>query len=436
MPAGLRKHLRICIALMLAGTGVASAQLPVPSGSFRVGRVTYSWSYPSWGSYPSSSIHPSPAKEHVGSATDREFVVYVWYPAARTTRQSPTAEYVDQFLSVQAVVPAPVLEQLFRPAPYSKLHSQLPVTHAVTNAGIAPGSARYPLVLFSHGLGNPTAIYTAEIEDLVSHGYIVAAIEHPPDTAFTILSSGAIVRYAQDEWSAASAKPGGYVAHVKQRIDDAWVPDIKFTLDQLLRLDSGTPPKAPFAGRLDRTKIAALGHSMGGLATVRACQVDARIRACINQDADVAGSPFPDQLHEDLKQPLLYFTAATSNVFRDSFTHPSEKELADMGTTRAQYDQDVARVQKNQNDAMAGVAGGSYRIVIDIPSFIHRTFSDLPLLEARYDNSKAEQALANFRLAESYTLAFLDRYLKGQSGKLLDQPSPYEGVRVDRSTTR
>jgi hypothetical protein len=93
-----------------------------------------------------------------------------------------------------------------------------------------------------------------------------------------------------------------------------WAPDIRFVITELSYHDRAQSLKAPLAGRLDLQRVGALGHSMGGLAAVRACQLDSRIAACMNHDADIAGSPFvrssPD---EPLRKPLLFFTAATAN---------------------------------------------------------------------------------------------------------------------------
>src|SRR5262249_55927715 len=137
-----------------------------------------------------------------------------------------------------------------------------------------------------------------------------------------------------------------------------------------------------------------------------------------------------------LRQPLLFFTAATANVFKDRFVRPTDEDLKRMNTTRSQYDADVARVQRNQAAALASVKGGSYRVLIDIPSFVHRTFSDLTLLAAD-DGPQRDESLANFRIAQSYTRAFFDKYLKGQRDTLLDRPSsPNARVRVDRWESR
>jgi hypothetical protein len=177
---------------------------------------------------------------------------------------------------------------------------------------------------------------------------------------------------------------------------------------------------------------------MGGLAAVRACQLDSRITACMNQDADIAGSPFvrnsPDQ---PLRKPLLFFTAATANVFKGSFIEPTDEALASMRTTRAQYDADVKRVQMNQNDALTGTEAPSYRVLIDRPSFTHRSFSDLTLLAAYNDAALSVDAVRDLDIATSYTRAFFDKHLTGVARTLLDRAAaPDQGVRVDRFSAR
>ena len=307
-------------------TGPTAAQLPAPSGPFGVGRAAYDWTDSS-----RRDVHS------LDGVTSRRLMVHVWYPAQQMPSQRGTAAYIENFSAVQKALPKVALEGLFRPAPYSLIEqSGLPATHAVADAIMPASPARFPTIVFSHGLGIPSSLYTAEIQDLVSHGYVVAAIDHTYDAAFTVFPDGRLVTYARDAWNTESAKPNGYVAYVRTRLN-VWVPDIQYVIGQLVRYDRTLSLGAPFAGRLDLQRIGALGHSMGGLAVVRACQQEPRIRACINQDADIAGSPFIETPAERLRQPLLFFTAATSNVFRDSFVRPSDEELARMKSTRAQY---------------------------------------------------------------------------------------------------
>ena len=400
--------------------------LPAPTGPFGVGRIAYHWT-------DSSRADPlSP-----GEGAHREIMVHISYPAARPMTSRQTAPYIDAFAAVSKAVPREALEGLFRPAAYAVIERSLPETHTVEGAAMPSSTEKYPVLLFSHGLGNPSALYTASIEDLVSSGYVVAAIDHTYDTTFTVFPGARVVVYARQAWQTESQKPNGYINYVKKRIEEAWAPDIRFVLGQLVRLDGDASLSAPFSGRLDLERVGAFGHSMGGLAAVRACQLEVRILACMNQDADIAGSPFIDPPTGDgLRQPLLFFTAATANVFKDSFVRPTDEDLRRMNRTRSQYDAEVARVQRNQNAALASVRGGSYRVFIDIPSFTHRTFSDLTLLAAD-DGPQRDESLANFRIAQSYTRAFFDKYLKGQRDTLLDRPSsPNARVRVDRWESR
>jgi hypothetical protein len=410
-------------ALILSTAVVAQVRptLPPPTGPLAVGRMTYYWT---------DSARAEPLSPREGAR--REIKVHVWYPAAPAQARRPTVPYIESFPSITQAVSRQALEGLFRPASYAALEQSLPATHTVEGAAMPATRDKHPVLLFSHGLGNTSELYTAEIEDLVSHGYVVAAINHTYEAAFVVFPRDRVVVYARQAWQDESQKPNGYVQYVKKRIEEAWVPDLRFVLGQLERLDAA--PSSPLSGRLDLTRVGAFGHSMGGLAIVRACQLESRLLACMNQDADIAGSPFIEpQSTDGLRQPLLFFTAATSNVFRESFVRPSDETLKQMNTTRARYNADVARVQQNQSTALASVKGGSYRVYIDIPSFIHRTFSDLTLLAT--DEPQKGESLANFRIAQSYTRAFFDKHLRGLQNTVLDAQSSRDArVRVDRWT--
>jgi predicted dienelactone hydrolase len=399
--------------------------LPQPTGSFAVGRIDFHW------------IDQSRPEPHAsGPDARRELMVHVWYPAAHMDGQTPTRmPYIQHFAAVQRVVAREVLENLFRPSSYSRLEAEgLPESSAIPGAGMPPAPERWPVLIFSHGLGNPTALYTAALQDLASHGFVVAAIDHTFDNAFTVISESRIVPYAREAWSKASAEPGGVVAYVRARIEEMWAPDIRFVIDQLTRDDRTRFLAAPFSGRLDLQRLGAIGHSVGGLAAVRACQLDPRIRACANQDADVAGSPFVTRASDQhLNVPLLFFTAATANVFKQGFVHPSDEDLTKMKRTRAQYEADVKRVQTTQRDALVSVAAPSYRVQIDRPSFVHRSFSDLTLIAEHYEPAQRYEARRDFEIAQHYVRAFFDKHLRGARETVLEREvAPFPGVRLDR----
>lgn len=396
-------------------------KLPVPTGPFAVGRVDYHWS---------DDARPEPLSKRPGA--HRELMLSVWYPAGRSVSRAPTASYLVDFKAIQSVVSERDIKELFRPADSAIRESGFPKTHAIENASMPASPTRYPVLVFSHGLGLIRAVYTAELEDLASHGYVVAAIDHTYDTAFTAFPGGRFVLYAQETWDRESKKPGGFLNFVKERVE-VWALDTRFLIDQLARYDRTPSLGAPFAEHLDLRRLGAFGHSVGGLASVRACQIDQRIRACMNQDSDIFGSPFI--VDGTLGQPLLFFIATTADVSSEQKVHPTDAQLASLKMTRSEYDSQIRQAQKNQIDALSGVRGGSYRVTLSgLPGVTHRIFSDLPLIAAAGDLSKEAESFHNFNLAESYVRAFFDKTLKGDGKTLLEAganpPDPL--VRVDR----
>ncbi len=55
---------------------------------------------------------------------------------------------------------------------------------------MAGGGGRFPVVLFSPGSGGARTQNTAWAEELASHGYLVAALDHPYDSAAVVLTDG------------------------------------------------------------------------------------------------------------------------------------------------------------------------------------------------------------------------------------------------------
>jgi predicted dienelactone hydrolase len=69
--------------------------------------------------------------------------------------------------------------------------------------------------------------------------------------------------------------------------------DNRYALTQLLKYAETRSLGAPFFGRVDLEDIGAFGHSIGGLTAVRTCQIDLRIKACMDQDStDYRGSAY------------------------------------------------------------------------------------------------------------------------------------------------
>src|SRR5439155_7103170 len=65
-------------------------------------------------------------------------------------------------------------------------------THAALDAPPLAGRSKLPLLLFSHGYTGLASAYTALLEDLASHGYVVLSVVHPYESVATTLSDGSI----------------------------------------------------------------------------------------------------------------------------------------------------------------------------------------------------------------------------------------------------
>lgn len=84
--------------------------------------------------------------------------------------------------------------------------------------------------------------------------------------------------------------------------------DLEFVLDEMERLNRGADTQ--LAGKLDMTRVALAGHSLGGLTTILGVERDVRFRAGIVIDGAVPQTPM-----NDTDTPMLLLAAG-----RDTWT--------------------------------------------------------------------------------------------------------------------
>ena len=121
----------------------------------------------------------------------------------------------------------------------------------------APAGTTFPVLVFGHGLGGNPKRYIDLLRPIASAGYIVVAPTFPLSNSATV--GGATVT---DE----PQQPG----------------DLRFAMDQVVAL--GAQPGNPLAGIVDGTRLAAAGHSLGGITTLDYAYgsgFDRRLRAAI-----------------------------------------------------------------------------------------------------------------------------------------------------------
>jgi pimeloyl-ACP methyl ester carboxylesterase len=297
-----------------------------------------------------------------------------------------TAPYLPDFDRVLPKLSPVRISGMFRPSTFRGI-DLLPQTEVVENARITPGKQRFPLLLFSHGWGNSTFLYTAELEDIVSHGYIVVAVDHPYDTNYTVFPDRDVIFFAQDRFDTETKKPKGFINYARDRVE-VMGDDNKFALTEILKYANTRSRQAPFYNRVDEREIGAFGHSIGGLAAARTCQIDTRVDACVDQDSDDdRGSPFiATPLDQTEKQPFLLFVVSSADLWSPATVNPSDADLAAQKITRQDYLALLKEHQKNETDQLGGIPGGSYRVMLfGLPGFIHRSFTDQTLLDFSED---------------------------------------------------
>jgi dienelactone hydrolase len=230
-------------------------ELPLPTGPFPVGTVLYDWTDDS-------------REEQWSGAPDkrRELVVQVWYPAD-PIRGHQAEPYVPDFDRLQKS-----LNQYWPGMPNFK-------TRAVLGVSLSLAQERYPVLIFSHGMNSARFLYTALLEELASHGYIVAAIDHTywgPGVAF---SSGRIVPY-EDGMDARDKLTADEYDQMMWAGVSVMVADEVFVENRIAQLDSDPAVSNLLRNRLDLSRVGVVGHSMGGQAATRACLEYAVFKAC------------------------------------------------------------------------------------------------------------------------------------------------------------
>jgi pimeloyl-ACP methyl ester carboxylesterase len=158
------------------------------------------------------------------------------------------------------------------------------VVHAVDDTPLSDERPRFPVLLFSPAFGQMPTEYTALLEDIASHGYVVVGINPSYFTPVTVFPDG---------------RQAGFHLTWDTILEDyfpTWVADMTFVLDQVAKLDAEAG--GPFSGRLDTTRVGAFGHSYGGAAAAGACHLDPRIKAGIDLDGSPRGHPFAWRLEQ------------------------------------------------------------------------------------------------------------------------------------------
>jgi len=384
-------------------------RFPNPSGPYEIGTLTYHW--------------VDANRPEIFSADPnarRELMVQIWYPAKGASSSSPRAPYVQDPNALAAALarlkhlPVFIFGQL-----------KYVTTHAIPSAPVADGKANYPVLVFLEGAIGFRQMNTFQVEELVSHGYIVAAIDQPYTAASVVFPDGhqlpglsldKMIPLIHQSYSPAEKAPTLDGRTFENGVAGYLAQDVIFTLDQLTALNQADPI-AILTGRLDLQHIGTFGVSLGGIVGSEACLLEPRLRACLVMDA-----PIPiDVVRSRLQQPTMWMT-------RDAETMRLERHRAGGWS-----ESDISEHQTTMRSTFENLKGDGY--FVQVPGMFHVNLTDLPYwspllswlgITGPIDGERAHHII------NAYSLAFFDRHLKGHPVPMLDGPaSPYPEARFE-----
>lgn len=206
-----------------------SIRLLTPTGRFPVGTISYEWTD------TTRNIHIT---SHSGDK--RTICVQLWYPAN---------------IDSQSI-----------PAPYSALSKDYRqvTSHSYLRPSFTDQIKQAPLLLFSPGRGTERFLYTTLIEELASHGYIVASVDMP-DIGYVLYADGLILTP-----STAYKPPRGMMGGPYEKVDQFFeVPtqlgyeDLSFAYHKIAELNAHDPHHR-FRDKINLDQLGIFGHSLGG----------------------------------------------------------------------------------------------------------------------------------------------------------------------------
>lgn len=315
----------------------------------------------------------------------REMMVQVWYPATPAA-SAPRDLYMPEYRQL-----APALANEFGLPAFIGGHFNLASSPARRDAPADLSSAPYPVIMFSHGWAGVRTQNTAQIVELVSHGYVVIAIDHAYGATAVVFPDGRIA-YNDPNALPADVSDEEYAAAADQ-LSTWWSADLSYTLDQAATWNSD----GPLAGLLNLETVGFMGHSTGGGTIVETCWRDPRCDAGVG--LDVWMRPVAQEaVDAGLSVPFIY-------LYSEAWITGGRIERLD------------ALLANSSADSYSlGIAGTD-----------HYDFTDFPLLTPLLQQAGLSVGPIGFErmqmIVTDYQLAFFNQYLKGIPSDLLADPT-------------
>lgn len=268
---------------------------------------------------------------------------------------------------------------------------------------------RFPVIVFSHGLGASRFFYSTICLEMASRGFVVAAVEHRDKSACSTFY------YASPE-ERKSNKPTrvkfqriplgkNHLASRQKQVRHR-AGECENTIDLLEKLNAGKQIEnimggyfdlSQFKDRLDMSQLVMMGHSFGGGTALRALGNDSRFKVGVVLDAWVFSIKDDEDLLTKVTQPLIFINTQTFQIAPN-----------------------VAVMQKFME---GGPAEKTERLAFTIRRSTHEQQSDTPFLVGSWQNllmKKIDSATA-MKINNHLILRFLQKHIGLPSGKMSEE---------------
>ncbi|WP_260195759.1 alpha/beta hydrolase family protein [Actinophytocola gossypii] len=336
--------------------------LPDPTGRHEVGVTSV---------YLNDTSRPDPWMSDVDS---RELMVSLFYPTASTA--GPVKKYLTPAESRALLADGGITT-----VPPDALSTVR--TNAVVDARPSGRPRSRPLVVLSPGFKKPRATLSSIAEDLASHGYVVAVVDHTYENVVTTFPDGRVTD---------CAACGQYDLPFWRKLSRGRAADVSFVLDEL----TGPHPRWRGAHLIDPRHIAMGGHSVGGASTIDAMLADHRIRAGVDIDGTL-DAPIPDS---GLDRPFMFLGRA------NTYTPGTP------GGAAESWEQSWPRLT-------------GWRRWLVVAGMEHASFTDIGVLAEQFglDLGADTGGDRGAAITRRYVRAFFDLHLRGERQPLLERPS-------------
>lgn len=303
--------------------------------------------------------------------------------------EAPFGVCATDLATVRVWYPSP------KPARFGRLWRAISLQPQCYDGRVAgPAQRSFPVLLYFGGWPGTSVSNFELIQSLARAGFIVVTRNYPP-------SSEGPMSFASE------AAYEDTLARAERQVR-ALAGDAAALIDQVVSLNA-PGVSAPFAGRLDTTRIGIVGYSFGGAVAAQAAWADRRIAAVVNID----GWLFGDAAIHGVRQPYL--------VISDDTPAPGPADLASTDAVH-RYSSMLTRIDYDRILHNLPLNGGIFMVVAGTE---HSDFADRGRRSRLWDalGLAPDRAARVQKLLRAYTIAFFQRALQGLSSPLLEGPS-------------